>query len=102
MIGKADIEGSNNNIAMNTKVIGCCISASVAVVFDQDVRVASCLVCQHQFSMYERRRLGHGGEAGERDPRKRGHHRSAAISWQNVTEYDVWQHAWYLWQTVRT
>ena len=38
---------------MRANVIGCCISASVAVVFDQDVRVVSCLVCRGQFSNEE-------------------------------------------------
>ena len=41
---------------MRANVIGCCFSASVAVVFDQDVRVVSCLVCQRQFSIEENAR----------------------------------------------
>ena len=41
---------------MRANVIGCCISASGVVVFDQDVRVVSCLVCQRQFSIEENAR----------------------------------------------
>jgi hypothetical protein len=41
---------------VRANVIGCCFSASVAVVFDQDVRVVSCLVCQRQFSIEENAR----------------------------------------------
>ena len=41
---------------VRANVIACCLSASVVVGFDQDVRVVSCLVCQRQFSIEENAR----------------------------------------------